>query len=43
MGTVLITLQNQLATFAANNPNHQSARQMRMLGMAAGALLNRHP
>ncbi|XP_029669673.1 enhancer of mRNA-decapping protein 4 [Formica exsecta] len=43
MGTVLITLQNQLAAFVANNPNHRSTRRMKMLAMAARALLNQHP
>lgn len=43
MGTVLITLQNQLAAFAANNSNHRSTRRMKMLAMAARALLNQHP
>jgi len=43
MGTVLLTLQNQLAAFVANNPNHRSTRRMKMLAMAARALLNQHP
>ncbi|XP_076244634.1 enhancer of mRNA-decapping protein 4 homolog Ge-1 isoform X2 [Calliopsis andreniformis] len=43
MGTVLITLQNQLAAFVAANPNHSSIRRMKMLAMAARALLNQHP
>ncbi|XP_048508923.1 enhancer of mRNA-decapping protein 4 isoform X4 [Athalia rosae] len=38
MGTVLLTLQNQLAAFVAANPLHRSARQMKMLAMAAKAL-----
>lgn len=43
MGTVLMTLQNQLAAFAASNPNHRSTRRMKMLGMATRALLSQHP
>ncbi|XP_076751007.1 enhancer of mRNA-decapping protein 4 homolog Ge-1 [Xylocopa sonorina] len=43
MGTVLMTLQTQLAAFVAANPNHGSARRMKMLAMAASALLNQHP
>ncbi|XP_066583483.1 enhancer of mRNA-decapping protein 4 [Prorops nasuta] len=43
MGTVLLTLQNQLATFVTANPNHRSSRRMKMLGMAASALLSQHP
>ncbi|XP_011701152.1 PREDICTED: enhancer of mRNA-decapping protein 4 [Wasmannia auropunctata] len=43
MGTVLMTLQNQLATFVASNPNHRSTRRMKMLAMATRALLNQHP
>ncbi|XP_024935554.1 enhancer of mRNA-decapping protein 4 isoform X2 [Cephus cinctus] len=43
MGNVLMTLQNQLATFVAANPNHRSARRMKMLAMGARALLNQHP
>lgn len=43
MGTVLITLQNQLSAFAADNPHHSSTRRMRMLAMAARALLTQHP
>nr|XP_034172470.1 enhancer of mRNA-decapping protein 4 [Osmia lignaria] len=43
MGTVLITLQNQLTAFIAANPNHSSIRRMKMLTMAARALLNQHP
>ncbi|KAL6266731.1 hypothetical protein P5V15_003567 [Pogonomyrmex californicus] len=43
MGTVLMTLQNQLATFLASNPNHRSTRRMKMLAMAARALLSQHP
>lgn len=43
MGTVLITLQNQLTAFIAANPNHSSVRRMKMLTMAARALLNQHP
>lgn len=43
MGTVLMTLQNQLATFVANNPVHRSARHMKMLAMGARSLLNHHP
>lgn len=43
MGTVLMTLQSQLAAFVTANPNHRSARRMKMLAMAARALLNQHP
>ncbi|XP_014468232.1 PREDICTED: enhancer of mRNA-decapping protein 4 isoform X2 [Dinoponera quadriceps] len=43
IGTVLITLQNQLGAFLASNPNHRSARRMKMLAMAARALLSQHP
>ncbi|KYN07621.1 Enhancer of mRNA-decapping protein 4, partial [Cyphomyrmex costatus] len=43
MGTVLMTLQNQLATFVASNPNHRSTRRMKMLAMATRALLSQHP
>lgn len=43
MGTVLVTLQTQLATFVTNNPTHRSTRRMKMLAMAARALLNQHP
>ncbi|XP_076633941.1 enhancer of mRNA-decapping protein 4 homolog Ge-1 isoform X1 [Colletes latitarsis] len=43
MGTVLTTLQNQLAAFAATNSNSISTRRVRMLAMAARALLNQHP
>ncbi|XP_012276185.1 enhancer of mRNA-decapping protein 4 [Orussus abietinus] len=43
MGNVLMTLQNQLATFVAANPTHRSARRMKMLAMATGALLSQHP
>ncbi|XP_053988599.1 enhancer of mRNA-decapping protein 4 [Hylaeus volcanicus] len=43
MGTVLITLQNQLSAFVTANPNHSSTRRMKMLAMAARALLNQHP
>ncbi|XP_071625810.1 enhancer of mRNA-decapping protein 4 [Temnothorax longispinosus] len=43
MGTVLMTLQNQIATFVASNPNHRSTRRMKMLAMATRALLNQHP
>ncbi|XP_012532594.1 enhancer of mRNA-decapping protein 4 [Monomorium pharaonis] len=43
MGTVLMTLQNQLAAFVASNPNHRSTRRMKMLAMATRALLNQHP
>ncbi|KZC10882.1 PREDICTED: enhancer of mRNA-decapping protein 4 [Dufourea novaeangliae] len=43
MGTVLMTLQSQLAAFIAANPNHSSTRRMKMLAMAARALLNQHP
>lgn len=43
MGTVLMTLQNQLATFVTANPNHRSVRRMKMLAMAARALLSQHP
>ncbi|XP_043285480.1 enhancer of mRNA-decapping protein 4 [Venturia canescens] len=43
MGTVLLTLQSQLAAFVAANPNHRSTKRMKMLGMAARALLNPHP
>ncbi|XP_078048281.1 enhancer of mRNA-decapping protein 4 homolog Ge-1 isoform X2 [Augochlora pura] len=40
MGTVLMNLQSQLTTFIAANPNHSSIRRMKMLTMAARALLN---
>ncbi|KAG6802398.1 enhancer of mRNA-decapping protein 4 [Apis mellifera caucasica] len=43
MGTVLMTLQTQLAAFVAANPNHSSTRRMKMLAMAARALLNQQP
>lgn len=43
MGTVLMTLQTQLATFVAANPSHSSIRRMKMLAMAARALLNQQP
>ncbi|XP_018043704.1 PREDICTED: enhancer of mRNA-decapping protein 4 [Atta colombica] len=43
MGTVLMTLQNQLATFVASNPNHRSTSRMKMLAMATRALLSQHP
>lgn len=43
MGTVLMTLQSQLATFVTANPNHRSSRRMKMLAMAARALLSQHP
>ncbi|EZA49038.1 Enhancer of mRNA-decapping protein [Ooceraea biroi] len=43
MGTVLMTLQTQLAAFVASNPAHRSTRRMKMLAMAARALLNQHP
>ncbi|XP_032678141.1 enhancer of mRNA-decapping protein 4 [Odontomachus brunneus] len=43
IGTVLMTLQNQLGAFLASNPNHRSARRMKMLAMAARALLSQHP
>ena len=43
MGTVLMTLQSQLAGFLAANPNHNATRRMKMLAMAARALLNQHP
>ncbi|CAK9806176.1 Enhancer of mRNA-decapping protein 4 [Anthophora quadrimaculata] len=43
MGTVLVTLQTQLAAFLVANPNHSSTRRMKMLAMAARALLNQHP
>lgn len=43
IGTVLVTLQTQLGAFLASNPNHRSARRMKMLAMAARALLNQHP
>ncbi|XP_076280591.1 enhancer of mRNA-decapping protein 4 homolog Ge-1 isoform X1 [Lasioglossum baleicum] len=40
MGTVLMNLQSQLAAFIAAYPNHSSNRRMKMLTMAARALLN---
>lgn len=43
VGKVLMTLQNQLAAFVASNPNHRSTRRMKMLAMAARALLNQYP
>ncbi|XP_043498767.1 enhancer of mRNA-decapping protein 4 [Polistes fuscatus] len=43
MGTVLMTLQSQLAAFVTANPNHRSTRRMKMLAMAARALLAQHP
>ncbi|XP_031827294.1 enhancer of mRNA-decapping protein 4 homolog Ge-1 [Nomia melanderi] len=43
MGTVLMNLQSQLSAFIAANPNHNSTRRMKMLAMAARALLNQHP
>lgn len=43
MGTVLMTLQNQLATFVTSNPTHRSTRRMKMLAMATRALLSQHP
>ncbi|XP_011874946.1 PREDICTED: enhancer of mRNA-decapping protein 4 [Vollenhovia emeryi] len=42
MGTVLMTLQNQLAAFVASNPNHRSTRRMKMLAMATRSLLTQH-
>lgn len=42
MGTVLMTLQTQLAAFVTANPNHNSAQRMKMLAMAARSL-NQHP
>lgn len=43
MGTVLMTLQSQLAAFVAANPSHSSIRRMKMLAMAARALFNQQP
>ncbi|XP_015110545.1 enhancer of mRNA-decapping protein 4 [Diachasma alloeum] len=44
MGTVLMTLQTQLASFVTANPNHRTSKSMKMLAMAARALLlNQHP
>ncbi|XP_068975255.1 enhancer of mRNA-decapping protein 4 [Bombus flavifrons] len=43
MGTVLMTLQSQLAAFVAANPSHNSIRRMKMLAMAARALFNQQP
>ncbi|XP_076383494.1 enhancer of mRNA-decapping protein 4 homolog Ge-1 [Megalopta genalis] len=40
MGTVLMNLQSQLTAFITANPNHNSIRRMKMLTMAARALLN---
>lgn len=40
MGTVLMTLQNQIVAFVTANPNHSSIRRMKMLAMATRALLN---
>ncbi|XP_011302813.1 enhancer of mRNA-decapping protein 4 [Fopius arisanus] len=43
MGTVLMTLQTQLASFVAANPNVRTTKGMKMLAMAARALLlNQH-
>lgn len=43
MGAVLLNLQNQLASFITANPNNRSTRRMKMLAMAARALLIQHP
>ncbi|OAD54594.1 Enhancer of mRNA-decapping protein 4, partial [Eufriesea mexicana] len=40
MGTVLMTLQNQIVAFITANPNHSSIRRLKMLAMATRALLN---
>ncbi|XP_063993435.1 enhancer of mRNA-decapping protein 4 [Diachasmimorpha longicaudata] len=39
IGTVLMTLQTQLASFITANPNHRTSKGMKMLAMAARALL----
>ncbi|XP_031786817.1 enhancer of mRNA-decapping protein 4 [Nasonia vitripennis] len=39
MLTVLLTLQNQVAAFITANPNHRSVRRLKMVAMAAHALL----
>ncbi|XP_046413774.1 enhancer of mRNA-decapping protein 4 [Neodiprion fabricii] len=38
MGTVLMALQSQLTAFITANPIHRSAKQMKMLAMAAKAI-----
>ncbi|XP_057331359.1 enhancer of mRNA-decapping protein 4 [Microplitis mediator] len=44
MGAVLMTLQTQLTAFMNGNPLHRLIRRMKMLSMAAQALLNQqHP
>ncbi|XP_074109863.1 enhancer of mRNA-decapping protein 4 homolog Ge-1 [Cotesia typhae] len=44
MGVVLMTLQTQLTTFMSANPVHRLSKRMKMLSMAAQALLNQqHP
>ncbi|KAK0180506.1 hypothetical protein PV327_006138 [Microctonus hyperodae] len=43
MGAVLMTLRTQLAAFIDANPNHRSTNRMKMLTMAARALLLQNP
>ncbi|KAG7201645.1 hypothetical protein KM043_004376 [Ampulex compressa] len=43
MGTVLMALHNQLSTFLVANPDHRYTRRMKMLAMAARALLKQYP
>lgn len=39
MLNILLTLQNQVAAFINTNPNHRSVRRLKMVAMAAQALL----
>lgn len=43
IGTVVSNLHTQLSHFVTANPNHRSARAMKMLAMATRSLFNDRP